>query len=111
MSADDEADFLWLMKIPDHVRSATTSHADTGSCDWLVLTSSSGRSQRQRQQQQQQALTFVTSSSLPYDPVHKSCNLATYKPPVAGDAISSEAASGQRRLVRLSTQNETEHSA
>jgi len=29
MSADDETDFQWLMKIPDHVRwSVTTSHAD-----------------------------------------------------------------------------------
>jgi len=43
MSVDDETDFRWLMKIPNHVRSATTSHADARSYDCLVLTSSSAR--------------------------------------------------------------------
>jgi len=39
MSAEEETDFLRLMKIPNHVRSYTaTSHADTGSCYWLALT-------------------------------------------------------------------------
>ena len=59
-------------------RPVMQAQAATGT--WLVLTSSSARianQQQQQQQQQRRALTYVTSSSMPYDPAHTSCRPTT----------------------------------